>query len=418
MKMKMVVDVRSKLRLALGSVKDHAAIGKAMISSGDIFSNIEIAIVRATGHDNSPIDEKYVHEILFLVSNSPGSVAFLADKISRRLSKTRDRIVTLKTLLLVHRLMRGGDRNFEQDLRNARLSCDLRLNLYWFSKNSDILIIFLNNYVAFIEERMEWVINQAGKLEPIMPERSGFRIHREKSIEIVFYRLPRCQAFLDRIMDCLPIEISCSDSLTRAALSNILRESFQVYMSFCEGVTTLVDSFFDFKKVDRTLALNIFKRASSQSYKLFEFFENCKRITGSKSLDYPMVRIITADCISTMEEFLVSPQAFGNVPLLSATYPSSPTSILTNQSVIVRSKEENKGEMEERFGYSGTLFPFKLETKISTVWVEFDEEDSQNSCFSVDWFDDRYVGVSDDQQFIWSDGAKIGQKENLQLLSL
>ncbi|GLT63323.1 hypothetical protein SLA2020_358960 [Shorea laevis] len=82
----MVADIQGKLLLTLGSVKDHASISKAMIYNhdGQGFSDMEIAVLRATGHDHGPIPDKHMHKILFLVLNP-----FLAERISYRLCKTR-----------------------------------------------------------------------------------------------------------------------------------------------------------------------------------------------------------------------------------------------------------------------------------------------------------------------------------------
>ncbi|KAL5982798.1 hypothetical protein ACLOJK_016875 [Asimina triloba] len=386
----MVVDVRAKLWLAFCSVKDQAIIGKAMIAGQDVFSDVEIAIVRATGPADAPIDERYVHEILFLVSNSPRSVAFLAARLSRRLDKARNRTVALKTLLLVHRLLRGGDRNFEQDIRNAYARGDLRLSVDWFSKGFHESVSFLYVYSSFLEERMGWVINQAGKLEPVKPKSPEYQFYEEKAMEMVFCRLPKCQALLDRIMDCLPAEESIgngsSNRTAQAALSNILRESFQVYANFNEGVTTLVDSFFDFKKPMRVLALEIFRRASSQSYRLFDFFEKCKRRISSKTLDYPLVQIISTACVSTMEEFLSCAPAFGTGALASSPPPS-----------LIDGTKQGKIEKEAS---NTTPFSLKMETRINTVWVRFDDEDARDSSLSNicgfdsnKWLDDLEVKV-------------------------
>ncbi|KAF8412041.1 hypothetical protein HHK36_004601 [Tetracentron sinense] len=365
----MVVDVQRKLRLAIGSVKDHASMGKALIYNHDGFSDIEIAVVRATGHDDSPIDDKYMHEILFLVSNSPGSVPFLAERISHRLERTRDGIVALKTLVLVHRLLRGGDRYFEQDLRGAHLSGHLQMNTRWFPRNSDRSFCFLHSYVAFLEERMGWVINQGGKLEPIMCQGLEFRFYEEKSIDMAFRRLPKCQVFLDRVLDCSPSNILPSDRLARAAMSNILKESFQVYTSFCEGVTTLINLFFDFTNPTRILACDILKRASRQSYELSELYKNCKRIIENKNLEYPAVEIIAADHISAMEQFLS-----GTPRSLS----SCPSPIL--KGLVAKQRDAQAGETNSG---PSTLFSSSMETKISKVWVVFDEEEPQESHISI-----------------------------------
>ncbi|KAF2317250.1 hypothetical protein GH714_019050 [Hevea brasiliensis] len=306
----MRVDIQGKLKLAIGTVKDHAAIGKAMIYNheGKCFSDIEIAVVRATAHDNVPIDDKHMHQILFLVSNAPGSVPFLAERISRRLSKTKDPLVALKSLLLIHRILRGGNRYFEQQLRCSHISGHLQISTCWFFRtsnfSSDPCVSFLHKYAAYLEERIGWVINQAGKLEPVNVLSQGlkFKSYDEKWIDMIFRELPKCQVFIDKVLDCSPIHILPSDNLAQAAMSNTLKESFQVYMTYCEGIAALVNMFFDFTMPARALACQILQRASQQSQKLHNLYENCKRIIDNKNLEYPIVQIISMDHVKTLEQ--------------------------------------------------------------------------------------------------------------------
>ncbi|KAK9161926.1 hypothetical protein Syun_002828 [Stephania yunnanensis] len=395
----MVVDVQRKLRLALGSVKDHASIGKAMIYNRDgALSSIDISVVRATGHDNSPIEDRRMHEILFLVSNSPGSVSYLAERISHRLAKTQDPVVALKTLVLVHRLLRGGNRKFEQDLRNAHLSGHLQLSTItkWFSTSphDHCSITFLHGYASFLEERLGWMINQAGKLQPIMFQGLEFRFYKEKVMEMAFHQLPRCQVFLGRVLRCSPLEIFTSNNcLSWAAMRNILRESFQVYASFSEGVAALADSFFTFtNNPARLSALQVLRKASSQSYELCNFFENCKMIIGTKNLDYPSVQIITSDHVSAMEEFLKSssPPIATTRTLSSSLHAKTSTASAYRRTIdhnvqviskpgklsVIEEIEETEAMEGKESAYSSPNFSCKLETTISTEWVVFDNEEA------------------------------------------
>ncbi|KAG9457114.1 hypothetical protein H6P81_001622 [Aristolochia fimbriata] len=402
--------VGTMLRQAVGSFKDRAAIGKAMVCSGHgggggggggALSEMEIAVVRATAHEECPTEEKYVHEILFLVSNSPGSTPFLARRISRRLRRTRDPVVALKTLLLVHRLVRGGDRNFELQLLNARLSGDLSFALPPPRRrrrrgeddddDDDEFEVFVGGYVGFLEERMGWVINQAGKLEPslvVPPDQGRLRgelvdYYDDKLADTIFFRLPKCQTFLDRIMDCFPLRRISSPSphsLVQAALCNILREGFQVYASFCEGVTTLVDSFFHLNKSARASALAIFRRASLQTHRLFDFFEDCKRTinnTTASNLHFPSVRLITPDCVTALEEYFSAT----STTLSSTVFQNGSFSSTLDEPVIGRG---NRHTVPFFFDDPVLFHSPKLETKICTVWVRFDEEEAKKKPISVD----------------------------------
>lgn len=368
----MVVDIQSKLRLALGSVKDHASIGIAMINNrdGKGLSDIEIAVLRATGHDNVPIEDKYMHEILFLVSNSPGSTPFLAERISRRLCKTRDRVVALKTLLLIHRLLRGGNRSFEKELRSAYVSGHLQMSSHWFQRiNSDFSLCFLHKYAAYLEERVGWVINQAGKLEPVMSKGLESRSYREKSVlDLVFRKLPICQAFIDKVLDldCSVFDILPSDNLAVAAMSSTLKESFQVYTKFSEGIETLLNTFFDLTKPARAMACAILKKAVQQTKGLNEFYDNCKRVIENRNLDYPCVQVIPMDHVMALEQ--CSSNVFSGSPASTDAPRTRDCSLESMGSVT-----EKESETEE----SGDLFSGSFETKISKIWVVFEDEDDK-----------------------------------------
>lgn len=395
-KKEMGVDVQGKLRRALGLVKDHASVGKAMIYHHDGFSDIEVAVVRATGHDDIPIDDKYMHEILFLVSNSPASIIFLSERISRRLGKTTDRLVALKTLVLIHRLLRGGNRCFEQQLRSAHVSGHLRMITGWFlMSNTEPSVAFLHRYAAYLQERMGWVINQAGKLEPVMSQGLELQFYEEKLIHTVLRRLPRCQILLDRVLDCSPSQISASDRLAQVAMSNTLKESFQVYMAFCDGVAALVNMFFDLTRPVRALACNILKRASQQSQELHDLYEHCKSMIGNKNLEYPSVQVISIDHVLALEQLLsFTPTPYGSVLTTKTTKAagSKPTAVLDFLARSTKMQSAKTGAVGEgqsddhtsESSLSPTLFSCTLETKISKVWVVFDEEESAESQVSIE----------------------------------
>ncbi|KAF2606630.1 hypothetical protein F2Q68_00044359 [Brassica cretica] len=167
----MRLHLSAKFRQVLGHAKDQASIGRAIVQNYNekSFFDIEVAVVRATSHDDCPVGDKTMHEILFHVSNTPGAVPFLAEQISRRLAKTRDYLVAGKTLLLIHRLLRSSSRCIEQQLHIAHTSGHLQIGCCWFMMSQDHpSFAFLQNYVAYLEERVGWIINQAGKLEPVM----------------------------------------------------------------------------------------------------------------------------------------------------------------------------------------------------------------------------------------------------------
>lgn len=148
----------SKLRKALGAVKDQTSISIAKVASNNA-PDLDVAIVKATSHDEIPIDEKYVYEILHLTSFSRGYVSACVHSLSKRIGKTHNWIVAMKALMLIHRLFQDGDPSFEREVlqgmrRGARL-----LNLSDFRDDSHSnawdYSAFVRTYALYLDERLD-----------------------------------------------------------------------------------------------------------------------------------------------------------------------------------------------------------------------------------------------------------------------
>ena len=100
--------VPTTLRKAIGAVKDQTSIGIAKVAS-NLAPDLEVAIVKATSHDDEPASEKHIREILQLTSYSRGYVCVCVPTVAKRLNKTYDWIVAIKCLVLVHCLINDGD---------------------------------------------------------------------------------------------------------------------------------------------------------------------------------------------------------------------------------------------------------------------------------------------------------------------
>lgn len=195
----------------------------------------------------------------------------------------------------------------------------------------------------------------------------------------IFRRLPKYQGFIDKVLNLLPFDdVLRSDSLAQVAMANTLKESFQVYMTFYEGIGALVNMFFDLTSSAKALACEILKRASRQSEKLHDLYENCKEILWNKHLEYPSVQIITMDHIMALEQCLKCTKP--KYSFLSLPHPQEydddkkDTKTELGLEVIEREKiidEQKSSDIK----LSSNLFSYTLETKISKVWVVFEDEE-------------------------------------------
>ncbi|AQK68854.1 Putative clathrin assembly protein [Zea mays] len=145
-------------RKAYGALKDSTKVGLAKVNSE--FKELDIAIVKATNHVECPPKERHVRKILLATSaNRPrADLSYCIYALSRRLSKTKNWIVALKTLIVVHRLLREGDPMFKEEF----LAYSSRGNILHIANFKDDssqsawdCSAWIRAYGCFLEERLE-----------------------------------------------------------------------------------------------------------------------------------------------------------------------------------------------------------------------------------------------------------------------
>ncbi|GFS35025.1 ENTH/ANTH/VHS superfamily protein [Actinidia rufa] len=156
----------SKLKKAIGAVKDQTSISLAKVAS-NASSSLEVAVLKATTHDDVPVDERYVHEILLLVSSNQSNAAACARAIGKRISRTRNWIVAVKSLMLVLRIFQDGDPYFPREVLHAMKRGAKILNLSSFRDDSNSspwdYTAFVRTFSLYLDERLDCFLT--GKLQ-------------------------------------------------------------------------------------------------------------------------------------------------------------------------------------------------------------------------------------------------------------
>lgn len=151
----------STIRKAIGTVKDQTSIGIAKVAS-NMSPELEVAIVKASSHDDDPPTQKYIYEILNLTSSSRGYVHACVSFVSKRLGKTRDWIVALKVLMLVHRLLNEGDPLFQEEILYATRKGTRLLNMSDFRDEAHSSSwdhsAFVRTYAMYLDQRLELLL--------------------------------------------------------------------------------------------------------------------------------------------------------------------------------------------------------------------------------------------------------------------
>ncbi|XP_039031715.1 putative clathrin assembly protein At5g35200 [Hibiscus syriacus] len=299
---------QSSFRKALGAIKDTATVSLAKVHSD--YKKLDIAIVKATNHYERPAKEKYIKAIFNAISATRprADVAYCIHALARRLSRTHNWAVALKTLIVIHRALREVDPTFHEEVINYGRSRRHMLNLTHFKDDSSLntwdYSAWVRSYASFLEERLECF-----RVLKYDVEMTGPR-NKDLDTEEVLEQLPALQQLLFRVLGCQPIGAAAHNHVIQLALSLVASESVNVYRALSDGTVNLMDKFFDMQRPDSMRALNIYRRSRHQVEGLSEFYEVCKRLDIGRGDRYIKIEQPPASFLQAMEDYVSeAPQA-------------------------------------------------------------------------------------------------------------
>ncbi|KAJ0989856.1 hypothetical protein J5N97_008212 [Dioscorea zingiberensis] len=293
---------QQSLRKVLGALKDSTTVGLAKVNSD--YKDLDVAIVKATNHVEELAKEKHIRTIFDAVSATRprADVAYCINALAKRLAKTHNWAVAIKTLIVIHRALREVDPTFREELINYTRSRGHMLNLSHFkddsSPNAWDYSAWVRTYALYLEERLECfrVLKYDVEIEHC-------RTSELDTIDLLEH-LPALQQLLFRLISCQPEGAAEYNNVVRFALSIVAGESIKIYSAINAGTLNLVDKFFDMQRHDALRSLEIYRKAGHQAERLSEFYEICKGLDLGRGQKFVKIEQPPASFIGAMEEYV------------------------------------------------------------------------------------------------------------------
>lgn len=307
----------SKLRKAIGAVKDQTSISLAKVTNA---ANLEVIILKATTHDKNPIEERYVNEIVNVVSSNKAYAAACAHCIGKRIGKTRNWVVAIKSLMIVLRIFQDGDPYFPREVFHSMKRGAKILNLSSFKDDSNSspwdYTAFIRTFALYLDERLDCFLT--GKLQRRFTYNNRFyekNQRNEPGIKdmkpiLILNRISYWQRLLDRAMGTRPTGSAKNSRLVQISLYAVVQESFDLYKDINDGLGVVLDNFFNLPLSACVTAFNACVKSYKQFDELAAFYIFCASIGIGRSYEYPCVQKVSEELMETLQAFLKDQASF------------------------------------------------------------------------------------------------------------
>ncbi|XP_021857225.1 putative clathrin assembly protein At1g25240 [Spinacia oleracea] len=360
-------------RRASGKIKDRNSILMTSLTrkTKHRHPDLEAAVIRATSHDDSCVDYKNAQRVFMWVRTSPSHLVIFLWTLTRRLERTQDWIVALKSLILLHGVLctkAPGTRKI------GRLPFDLSGFQDGYIRDGPLrgaCTSFVHAYFVFSDLKsvtLSAELHDEMELPIIVEEKDKIRMHLE--------RVKRWQNLLETVLHVRPYGgIRMTDQVVvLEAMDCMVIEVYELYSKICDGIAKALLKIYSNRlgKAEASIALDVVHKANKQAQDLSDYFEFCQIIGVLRGTECPQIQHILEDDLLELEKIINGNGVSQSAAIMSdkADYKEEGTSNHNTESIVaVSERKDIVNDMERKKPH--------LKTIITDKWEVFDEDISQ-----------------------------------------
>ncbi|KAK9671821.1 hypothetical protein RND81_12G056800 [Saponaria officinalis] len=344
---------------AAGKIKDRNSIWVATFASrnsGHRQPDLEAAVIKATSHDDSYVDYKNAQRVFTWVRTSPTHLIVFLWALTRRAQRTRNWIVALKSIILLHGVLctkAPGTRKI------GRLPFDLSSFEDQGSRGRP-RTQFLRAYFAFCDLKSVILSSEMKDGMAMAGEAGGAA---ETGAGTVLVRVQRWQDLLDAVMEVRPYGGGITNNVVVLEVMDcMVIEVFELYSKICDGIAKALMKIYKEKvgKEEASMALDILHKASKQGRDLSDYFHFCTKIGILHLTECPKIQQMSEDDFFELKRIIN-----GDTDEIEESR-SVKDDNMEGALIVV-------DERREIVEHQGINKP-SLKTVITDKWVMFDEE--------------------------------------------
>ncbi|KAK6456688.1 ANTH domain-containing protein [Scheffersomyces xylosifermentans] len=260
---------------------------------------------------------KYIEPILMATSTD---LSLETDNFSTVMKTLQSRLhdsawsVVYKSLIVIHIMIREGDRDVTLKYLATRAPHMLNLSTSNISKNNNFNtdVRFIVKYAKYLQTRVKQF--EATGIDYVRDERSnnstsqqGGRL-RSLSVEKGLLRESESvQKQIDSLLKNNFMENEINNDIVLTAFRLLVNDLLALFQELNEGVINLLEHYFEMSKVDAERALKIYKKFVDQTKYVIDYLRVAKHLEYATRLHVPTIKHAPTALTSSLEEYLDDP---------------------------------------------------------------------------------------------------------------